>query len=55
LFAEGYIRTSGQQFTLAQEAIDKPFIHLTNNAVQMHAADYGQLEEGNQLSFAAAS
>ena len=33
LFKEGYIRTSSHKFTLDQESIDQPFIHLTNNAV----------------------
>ena len=26
-------------------------MHLTNNAVQKHAANYGDFEDGNQLSF----
>jgi hypothetical protein len=34
LFKEGYIRTSCARFTLSQESIDQPFVHLTNNAVQ---------------------
>lgn len=40
---------SSQIFTL--EKIDQPFIHLTNNAVQMYEKNYGLKEEGNQLSF----
>lgn len=55
LFSEGYIRMSSQKFTLAQETIDQPFIHLTNNAIQQHEANYGKLEEGNTLSFKQAS
>ena len=34
LFREGYIRTSSYTFSLNQEHIDQPFVHLTNNAVQ---------------------
>ena len=33
LFKEGYIRTSSYEFELSPESIEKPFIHLTNNAV----------------------
>ena len=55
MFKEGYIRTSSHKFTLSQESIDQPFIHLTNNAVQQFDSNYGKLEEGNQLSFKAAS
>lgn len=47
LFKEGYIRTSSHKFTLSQESIDQPFIHLTNNAVQQFDSNYGKLEEGN--------
>ena len=55
LFKEGYIRTSSYKFTLSQESIDQPMIHLTNNAVQQFDDNYGKLEEGNQLSFLQAS
>lgn len=47
LFREGYIRTSSYAFTNDSSSIDKPFIHLTNNAVQKHDHNYGKLEEGN--------
>ena len=33
--------------------IDDAFVHLTNNAVQKHAVNYGDFEDGNQLSFPA--
>jgi hypothetical protein len=26
-------------------------VHLTNNAIQKNCPDYGQIEDGNQLSF----
>lgn len=29
----------------------KPFVHLTNNAVQKYSDNYGQFEDGNQISF----
>lgn len=48
-FKEAYVRTSANDFTL--DNIDKRFVHLTNNAVQKWADNYGQFEEGNILSF----
>jgi hypothetical protein len=51
LFKEGYIRMSSYEFTLSQESIEQPFIHLTNNAVQQNDKNYGKHEEGNQMSF----
>ena len=50
LFKEGYIRMSGSNYDLGQT--DNLFVHLTNNAIQKHAQDYGKYEEGNILSFA---
>ncbi|CAK56346.1 unnamed protein product (macronuclear) [Paramecium tetraurelia] len=47
LFKEAYIRTSGTAFSLDNK--DR-YIHLTNNAVQKNAQNYGQFEDGNQLS-----
>ncbi|CAD8060286.1 unnamed protein product [Paramecium sonneborni] len=47
LFKEAYIRTSGAIFSLENK--DR-YIHLTNNAVQKNAQNYGQFEDGNQLS-----
>ncbi|CAD8152033.1 unnamed protein product [Paramecium pentaurelia] len=47
LFKEAYIRTSGATFSLENK--DR-YIHLTNNAVQKNAQNYGQFEDGNQLS-----
>jgi hypothetical protein len=55
LFKEGYIRMSSHPFTISQESIDQPFVHLTNNAVQQYDQDYGKREEGNILSFPQAS
>lgn len=52
LFKEGYIRTSSTKFALTKDHINNRFVHLTNNAIQMHAHNYGQYEDGNQMSFA---
>jgi hypothetical protein len=51
IFKEGYIRTSSSIFSLDKESINRPDIHLTNNAVQSKLKDYGKFESGNQLSF----
>jgi len=50
IFPEGYLRLSGEPFSLSDGSM---FVHLTNNAVQQHAATYGKFERGNQLSFEA--
>ncbi|CAD8136227.1 unnamed protein product [Paramecium octaurelia] len=47
-FQEGYIRTSSEDFTYN---IENTFVHLTNNAIQKYSQNYGQFEDGNQLSF----
>lgn len=51
MFKEGYIRTSCEKYSLSQDSISKAYIHLTNNAVQKNASNYGKFEDGNQLSF----
>jgi hypothetical protein len=48
LFREGYLRTSSEEFALDDF---NPFVHLTNNAVQINNAKYGLFEPGNHLSF----
>lgn len=45
------MRTSSEEFNLSKENKDNHFIHLTNNAVQKYSTNYGQFEDGNQLSF----
>lgn len=50
-FPEGYLRTSGSEFSIDLNNIDDAFVHLTNNAVQMKSETYGQFEDGNQLTF----
>jgi len=48
LFKEGYIRTSCAVYdTSNAKNITNPEIHLTNNAIQKNAADYGKFEDGN--------
>jgi hypothetical protein len=49
-FEDGYVRTSCKEFSL-DDIYDK-FVHLTNDAIQVHADDYGKYESGNKLSFA---
>ena len=34
LFKEGYIRTASETFSIKESDITKPYIHLTNNAIQ---------------------
>lgn len=46
LFKEGYIRMSSQKYSLDSKSY---FTHLTNNAVQKNANNYGIFEEGNIL------
>ena len=48
-YNEGYIRTSSKEFSLKN--ISDRFVHLTNDAVQKTAEDYGKFESGNKLSF----
>lgn len=50
-YPEGYLRTSGSEFSIDLNNIDDAFVHLTNNAVQKNSTSYGQFEDGNQLSF----
>ncbi|KRX10741.1 hypothetical protein PPERSA_12362 [Pseudocohnilembus persalinus] len=51
VFREGYIRTASHQYSVSDQSIANPYIHLTNNAIQKNCQDYGQHEQGNQLSF----
>ena len=47
----GYIRTSSTAYNLAPGKLNNRFIHLTNDAVQKKAEDYGKHEMGNKISF----
>lgn len=46
---EGYIRTCGN--TYDNKDYHNNFTHLTNDAIQHKAHNYGRFEEGNKLSF----
>jgi len=48
-YADGYLRTSCREFTL--QNLSNRMIHLTNDAVQKYAEDYGKFEAGNKLSY----
>jgi hypothetical protein len=48
-YEEGYVRTSSSLFTLKNSK--DLYIHLTNDAVQKYANDYGKYENGNKLSY----
>ena len=49
-YSEGYLRTSSKEFSLKD--IENRLVHLTNDAVQKYAEDYGKFEQGNKLSYA---
>ena len=49
IYDNGYLRTSSRPFINSK--LDNKFIHLTNDAVQKKADDYGRYETGNKLSF----
>jgi Tubulin-tyrosine ligase family len=48
IFPEGYLRLSSEDYSIYDTG---KLIHLTNNAVQAHGANYGKFEHGNQISF----
>ena len=47
---------SSHEFTLenADDQVNQK-VHLTNNAIQKKDANYGKVEDGNQLSYASAA
>lgn len=47
-YEDGYIRTSSTKYTSKSNDV---FIHLTNDAVQKHAENFGKYESGNKLSY----
>ena len=47
-YKEGYIRTSSYAYN--QDFKDRD-VHLTNDAIQGRAEDYGKFEQGNKISF----
>lgn len=48
-YPEGYIRTSSSAFTLKRGG--NLYVHLTNDAIQKNAEDYGKYEKGNKISY----
>jgi tubulin--tyrosine ligase len=48
-YQEGYLRTSCREFTLKN--VSNRYVHLTNDAVQKRAEDYGKFESGNKLAY----
>ena len=49
-YEDGYVRTSCKEFN--HDDISDKFVHLTNDAIQVHADDYGKFESGNKMDFA---
>jgi hypothetical protein len=49
VYDEGYLRTSCREFSIHD--LSNKFVHLTNDAVQKKAHDYGKFEAGNKLSY----
>ena len=48
-YEEGYLRTSSKEFSL--KTLGNKYVHLTNDAIQQTATDFGKYESGNKLSF----
>jgi hypothetical protein len=48
-YEEGYLRTSCHEFSLKN--MQNKFVHLTNDAVQKHAPEYGKFENANKMSY----
>lgn len=51
IFKEGYIRLSGETYSLDENNLQNKFIHLTNNAIQKFGENYGKNESGNIISY----
>ena len=47
-YKDGYIRTSSENYDLSST---ENYIHLTNNCLQIHGANYSKHEKGNTVSF----
>ena len=48
---EGYLRTSSSEFAIDPNNPDDQYVHLTNNAIQQFADNFGEFEDGNQISY----
>lgn len=49
-YEEGYLRTSSREYNTKD--LSNKLVHLTNDAIQKKAEDYGKFESGNKLSYA---
>ena len=49
IYEEGYLRTSSREYSINN--LSNRLVHLTNDAVQKKAEDYGKYEAGNKLSY----
>ena len=49
VYEEGYLRTTSREYSIAN--LSNKLLHLTNDAVQKKAEDYGKFEPGNKLSY----
>ena len=47
-YDDGYVRTSCEKYDI--DDLTNKFVHLTNDAVQKKAEDYGKFENGNKMS-----
>ena len=43
------MRTTSKEYN--HDDISDKFVHLTNDAIQQHADDYGKFESGNKMAF----
>jgi Tubulin-tyrosine ligase family len=48
-YLDGYLRTTSAEYSVKD--VTNPFVHLTNDAIQKHSAEYGRFENGNKLSY----
>ncbi len=48
-YEDGYVRTTSKEYN--HDDISDKFVHLTNDAIQQHADDYGKFESGNKMAF----
>eukprot|EP00347_Sterkiella_histriomuscorum_P014494 403360664 len=51
MFKEGYLRTSSSEYGIDPNNPDDQYVHLTNNAIQKFSDNYGNFEDGNQMSY----
>ena len=48
VYKDGYLRTSSSEYDTNNRSNQ---VHLTNQCLQVHCAEYGTFEEGNTLTF----